>query len=318
MLTLDGEREVVEDNDVEDEDTSDDIDNSEDDEVDEDDADDTEDTDDADDADEPEESDEDDEGEEGDKSPVKDGKTSKGTKAADDPLSLANQLRANAESKVKDYEQFLEDPEALERYLADLKKEKGVAVKEKDAPKNDEPEIKPEDIKTNADLQKYLAQERRKDRQEIEAIKKQLSESKEQDTEERTKATISGRIQTVQQKYPQLRPKNPDGSPNPEFDKDLENELGELYQELDFDPKAKKFRGQVDLVRLADRFMKAVQRGSTIGSKKAQTVVVEKRKGKPPGGGADKDAGGENATMTPEQKIAARMRAAHARQFRSR
>lgn len=306
-----GEQDII-DNDTED--VDEDIDNSD---VDEDEPEDTDTEDDgeSDDSDEEDDSEDEDEPEDPKKSGKPD-KTEKGTKADKNPLSYANQLRANAEAKVRQYEEFLESPEQVERYLEALKKERGVEKKTPKKEETDEPEMQLKDVNTKEDMRKYLAQQDRKYQKQIEEIRNDWSKSKEQEQSEKVKETVSSRVTAVRQKYEQLRPKNDDGTPNPEFDKDLENRMGDFFMKHDFDKKGNTFKGSMDLSELADLVMFAYEQGSKKGSKRSQTITVEKRKGKPQGGVSNDKGGGEQAGMTPEQKIAARMRAAYARRHR--
>lgn len=244
-----------------------------------------------------------------------DGKTEKGTKLDPDPLSQANQLRANAEAKTREYEEFFSDPKKVKSYLEELEKESG-----EDQEEDEDLVTDPSKIETTADMQsyaKFLKKEQDK------ALNEMRKSNEQREQKERTLATVSrvgSQIGQVKQKYPELRELNPDGSKNPDFDPELEAELGALIEDVDFDPNIVNpdgskgnFRGAVDYVKLADRFMKAAKRGQAQGSKKAQTIVKDKSGGRIKGGGSAGEGQPDESSMTASQVIAARMARARGR-----
>jgi hypothetical protein len=231
--------------------------------------------------------------------------TDKGTRLAADPLQQANQLRANAEAKVREYEQFLSNPQNLKRYLEELERETGQA---QDAYQD---ELTPDMVQTTEDLQKYLAQETGKIRREVEEIQKLKYGIASQAVEEKVARTITSEIDEVRKKYPELRPTNPDGSPNPDFDPELERELGDMFEELDLDPQTGGYRGRVSLLRLADRLMKAARKGQDQGSKRAQTVIQDRRTGRVTSG-TTAEAQPDESALSASQTIAARIKRAAA------
>lgn len=231
--------------------------------------------------------------------------TDKGTRLAADPLQQANQLRANAEAKVREYEQFLSNPQNLKRYLEELERETGQAQ----AAYQDE--LTPDRVQTIEDLQKYLAQETGKIRREVEEIQKLKYGIASQAVEEKVARTITSEIDEVRKKYPELRATNPDGSPNPDFDPELERELGDMFEELDLDPQTGGYRGRVSLLRLADRLMKAARKGQDQGSKRAQTVIQDRRNGRVTSG-TTAEAQPDESALSASQTIAARIKRAAA------
>ena len=88
--------------------------------------------------------------------------TEKGTKLDPDPMSAVNQQLANERAKARQYEALLNDPQKIKAYLEELEKERGGQTT------TAEGEIRPEQIQTVDDLHRYLAQERAKDRREVE------------------------------------------------------------------------------------------------------------------------------------------------------
>lgn len=230
--------------------------------------------------------------------------TEKGTKLAADPLQQANQLRANAEAKVREYKAFLSNPQALKRYLEELERETGQTQPAQD-------ELTPDRVQTIEDVQKFLDQERGRIRQELEEIKRLKYGIASQAVEERISKTIASEIDEVRKKYPELRAVNPDGSPNPDFDPELEKELGDMFDELDLDPQTGRYRGQVSLLKLADRLMKAAKKGQDQGSRRAQTVIQDRRTGRVTSGMTAEEQPDESQ-LSASQTIAARIKRAAA------
>ena len=237
--------------------------------------------------------------------------TEKGTKLDPNPQSALNQQLANERRQRMEYERFLSNPQALKRYVEDLERERGVSHTE--PVKTTGEEITLDQVQTTEDMQKYLGQQQNK----IDAKLKEVDTLKEgiasQAQEDRIGRTITSEIDEVRSKYAELRPKNADGSDNPDFDKELEKELGDLFDELDLDPKTGKYQGKVSLMRLTDRFMKAAKRGQDQGSKQAQTVVQDRRNGRVTSGTVTESEPDESK-LSASQTIAARIkRAATAR-----
>jgi hypothetical protein len=235
-------------------------------------------------------------------------KTSKGTKLADDPLQQANQLRANAEAQARQYEQFLQDPIALKAYLDDLEKSSGVKKAEEIVT-----DIDPDKLETVEDLRAFAKNLKTKVESELAGVKNTTMTMAQQRQYEGTANRISNDITGVQSKYPQLREKNADGSPNPDFDPVLDKQLGELYEELDFDPKTKMFKGQVSFARLADRFMAGREQGEKAGSQKAQTRIVDRTRGRIPSGAPSGSSDVDESKMSSSEIISSRIKRARAR-----
>jgi hypothetical protein len=233
-----------------------------------------------------------------------DGKTEKGTKLADDPLQAANQLRANAEARTREYENFLQDPEALERYVADLKASRGTQSAEKPADVNEDTQalLDIEDLRTFEKLMKQSVTD------EIGQVKQTVSGMVETQKQKATADKVGGGITAVQTKYPELREKNSDGTKNPLFNPVFDKKLGDLYEKLDFDKKTQTFRGQVDIVELADTLAEMMNTGKVKGSAEAQTIVKDKRAGKTSQQGAGSSSDVDESKMTSSQMIAARIK----------
>jgi hypothetical protein len=224
--------------------------------------------------------------------------TEKGTKLDSDPMSAVNQQLANERAKARQYEQFLNDPQKVKAYLQELERERGGS---QPAPTSTGEEIRPEQIQTVEDVQKFLAQERAKDRQEVEELKKYVGQFSQVQGQLAVGDRIRNDIVQVRQKYPELDPNSPD------YDEALEKGLGEFYEELDLDQKTGNFRGQVSLSRLAERFMSAAKRGEKQGSRRAQTAVADRRAGRVRTGAKDKGEEVDESKLSPSQIIASRM-----------
>lgn len=229
--------------------------------------------------------------------------TDKGTKLDPNPMSAINQQLANERRKVQEYESFMSDPEQVERYLEELRKELGETKPTAD-PKD---EISLEQVQTREDVVKFLDQERRKDKVEIDNLKKTISGFMQTQGELAVGQRIRSQIEEARRKYPAINPVKADGSPNPDFDPELEKQIGEAFDELDYDPRTQSFRGQVDFLKLVDRFMTAAKRGESAGSRKAQTVIQDRRTGRVVTGTQASSDSPDESNMTPSQKIAARL-----------
>lgn len=242
-----------------------------------------------------------------------DGKTDKGTKLATDPLQQANQLRANAESRAKEYEALLMDPEGLERYLEDLKgatnkgqgKQPEIDVSQETKELLD---INPDKIETVEDLRAYAKGLQQTVMQEVGTVKQAVSGMMANQQTEVIGKRITGGIDAVKAKYPELREKNSDGTPNPLFNPVFDQKLGDLIERFDFDPKTKSFRGQVDIVKLADDLADIIKVGRNKGSVEAQTIIKDRRVGKVSQGASGSSPDVDESKLSPSQIIAGRIK----------
>lgn len=234
-------------------------------------------------------------------------KTDKGTRLDPDPMSQANQLRANAEKRLREMESFMSDPAAVKRYLEELEAEKGqTAGTEAEA-------IDPSKIETVEDLRKYASHLESKTMKEIEALKRETQQKDQIAQVKETGTRIASEIESIQNKYPQLRATNPDGTKNPDFDPELDREIGELYDYLDFDPQSQTYRGRVSFAKVAESFMRMAKRGEQSGSRKAQTIVQDRRLGRAQSGTVSKSSEPDESSMSASQLIASRMARANRR-----
>lgn len=239
-------------------------------------------------------------------------KTEKGTKLDSDPLSRANQLRANAEAEIRNYVALLNDPERLESYVAELKKEKGLTSdKKEDTDALDFDKLDPTKLETRQDIINFAKGLKEASQREIDAVKKQLQGFSTAAQQESVIKRVNSGISEVQTKYPELREFNPDGSKNPDYVPELDELVGATYNELDFDKRSGKYRGAVSIIAIADKIMNAKRVGEGKGSRKAQTEVIDKSRGRIPGTQADTSGSQPDDTkLSPSAAIAARMKRA--------
>lgn len=207
--------------------------------------------------------------------------TEKGTKLDPDPLSQAHQLLANERAKIASYEKVLSDPALLRKYA----KESGMTLEEakaeiKEEKKETEKSYSPDRFKTAqdvADALNELAENSNKTvsqlKEQIQSLQGELSGISSTRNLERVTNSMQSDIASVQEKYPQLNPKSP------EYDKELEKEIGSFYHELDFDPQTGGYKGKFSIANITDRFMKVRGVGAKEGSARAQTIVKTKVSG---------------------------------------
>lgn len=235
--------------------------------------------------------------------------TEKGTKLDPNPQSAVHQQLANAKRQIQQMEGILTNPTLLKRYaeqngmtLAEAKAD----VKEQQEEVEDAvEEFTAEQFKTPADVAKALNDIRSSTSKTIKELKaenqrlregyKGISSSREL---ERVANNMERDIATVREKYPELNPSSPD------FDKELEQSIGDLYNELDFDPTTQTFRGKVSIAKIADRVMSAAKRARKQGSQRAQTDVKVKQVGKVTSGKGKSSGGDSTKGLTIAQKIA--------------
>jgi hypothetical protein len=228
--------------------------------------------------------------------------TDKGTKLDPNPMSALNQQIANERARVREYEALLSDPKRVKEYLSELEREMGVTQE----PQGNQ-EITIDQVETKEDMQLFLAQERAKDQAQIRKLEETLGGFLGNQRSVAIGQKISSSIDEVRRKYPELKPTNPDGSPNPRFDPELEKTLGDMFDELDLDPRTGNYRGTTDLLKLADRLMTAAKRGQSQGSRQAQTVVQDRRAGRVVSQGASSKSTPDESKMSAESTIAARI-----------
>lgn len=234
------------------------------------------------------------EGEDENPNPSADGTTDKGTKLAPDPLSQANQLRANAERKLA---QAIEIIDEMKRNAQPPK------------PTIAEPEefLDPSKIETVEDLQKFANSLKNTFEKRQADLEGKLQQTAQERANEKTDKYVMSQVETVQSKYPMFREFNADGSANPEYDPELDKTLSNLYEELDFDPQSKSYRGKVSLLRLAESMVSMSKRGEGIGSQKAQTQVIDKRAGLIKTGGTPAPTTTDTSKMSAASIISSRI-----------
>lgn len=214
--------------------------------------------------------------------------TDKGTKKDPNPMSAVHQELANYKRTVQNYETVLKSPELLKQFaremgisLAEAKQE----VKEQtQEAKNDLDfsKLSTKDDFINAlssfngkmtEMSKTLTEEREANRR----LQEQLAGISQGRVAEKIASNINSDVTTIKAKYPELNPKSP------QYDKDLEEEIGSFYLNLDaIDPSnpSRGFKGQYSLAQITDKFMKVRNLGRKQGEQSAQTTVQTKLTGR--------------------------------------
>lgn len=214
------------------------------------------------------------------------GKTDKGTNLDPDPLTRANQLRANAEAMVKRYERVLASPELLREFA----KKAGYSLAEaKEAlndakDKSEEVAFKPDRFKTKDDLASAFNELAGGYKKEISDLKKELEDLRKgftgfqaNDRVRQVATTMSADISSVQKEYPQLNPSSP------EYDPELEKRITAFYAKLDAvdpDDLQKGFKGNISLAWVAEQFMGVAAGARKNGADSAKTQVIVKKAGR--------------------------------------
>lgn len=216
--------------------------------------------------------------------------TEKGTKLDPNPLSAAHQELANERKLRAQYEQVLSDPALLRKYA----KEAGISFEEAKAEIKEEQAklYTPDRFKSAQDLadvfnelQSGFEKTTKEIREENQRLREELSGINGSRRMEQIASNMGNEISAVREKYPQLDPKNP------EYDAELEKEIGSFYHKLDFDPQLGGYRGNYSLAEITDTLMRVRGEGAKRGSQQAQTIVKTRQAGKvvtsSKGGGKD-------------------------------
>lgn len=238
--------------------------------------------------------------------------TPKGTKVDPNPASAVHQELANERRQRLQMEEILNDPDKLNRYMSAAGFNKSTVEVAKDKPKptsTDELQelIKPERLQTVGDYSKALQALASYTQNTVESyetkiggLTKELGGLSAGRRLESVANTIDKDITLVREKYPELDPKSSD------FNPELEKEIGELFNELDFDGQSMTYRGSHSLLNIAERMMRSAVALKKAGSSEAQKIVKEKRMGRVSSTGKSKaEATEEN--LSPGQVIAQRI-----------
>lgn len=198
--------------------------------------------------------------------PQKDSTTDKGTRLAEDPLSRANQLRANAEARLKqavDYIQYMEKTKSAETKAPDTKELFLDASK----------------IQTTEDLQKYADSLKQVFEEKFSKLETGFSHSIREREIEKVQDSVAKSVQEVQSLYPELREFNPDGTKNPSYNKKLDKELSDRFVELDFDENRGIYQGKTNIGKLANSIVTSYREGKNSGTESAKTRIIDKKNG---------------------------------------
>jgi len=207
--------------------------------------------------------------------------TEKGTKLDPNPESAVHQKLANAEKRLKDYETVLRSPELLRKYAKDAHISLTEAKEEIKDAKDDAEEFSADKFQTAEDIAKALnalrsgfntkTKESEKIISDLQAEIKGLAEVRQVES---VQNTIKQDISEMREKYPELNPKS--SSYNPK----LEEKIGKLFADVDFDEQKGAFKGKTSIAKIADAIMESAVEAKKKGSEEAQTVIKERNAGK--------------------------------------
>lgn len=237
--------------------------------------------------------------------------TDKGTKLDPNPESAVHQELANARREAEEYRQFMSDPQSVKRYLEELERDAGNITGEnrqeiQERAVDENVVTDPSKIVTPEDFQsyvKFLTNDVQKAKQDL---LNERNSIREQNQESAVNSRLVNEIDSLQNKYSFLKDKNDDGTLNPNFDKELEKEIADQFEELDKDPRTGKYLGKVSITAIAERAIRIRKLGEATGNKNAQTNVVDKRHGAIRTGSGGSSSSDESK-MTSTQLIASRM-----------
>lgn len=238
--------------------------------------------------------------------------TDKGTKKDPNPESAMHQELANARSAMKEYQELMSDPKALKRYISNLEEELGDETGESKADIKERAEEEnlitdPSKIKTPEDFQSYVKFLTKDFTQAKEDLIKEKNAIRQESSERAINERLVSEIDKLQNTYSFLNPTKADGTPNPDFDAELEKEISEQFDELDKDSKTGRYLGKVSITKIAERAIRIRKLGEATGSKNAHTNVLDKRHGAVKSGGTA-SGNSDESKMTATQIIASRIR----------
>lgn len=196
--------------------------------------------------------------------------TDKGTKLAEDPLSRANQLRANAEGQLRQAIEYI-------KYLKENQSRQQQQVK----PEGQEEELflDATKIQTTEDLQKFASSLQKVVEKKYQEIERNFSSSIQERQIEKTQETVAKSIESIQTTYPELREFNADGTKNPMYNSVLDKELSDRIIELDYDQARGIYRGGVNITKLAESIVNSYRSGKSSGTESAKTKIIDKKIG---------------------------------------
>lgn len=201
--------------------------------------------------------------------------TEKGTRRDPNPQSAVHQDLANTRAKLSDYEKVLSDPQLLLQFA----KAAGYnnISEAKEAIQDEIDEYSPEKLQTAQDVSNALnslSKQLKNVLQENSELKKQVSGMSETSKANTIYNKTASDIATIREKYPELNPKSPN------FNPELEERVGRLYQTVDFDQRTGSWRGSYSLADIAEEVMGAARIAMKQGSEQAQKTTVTKQQGR--------------------------------------
>ena len=200
--------------------------------------------------------------------------TEKGTKLDPNPASAAYQQLANERRIRQQYEQVLQNPALLQRYL----EESGMTKTEQKEVKKafDANNFKTVDDVANAfnDIQTGYQSKVQELENTVRSLKGELSGLGTSRRLEQVANKMQSDVVSVRAKYPELDPNSPD------YDADLEKAVADFYRMSDYDQQTGSFMGKQSIAEITEIVMKAVNKARKSGSRQAQTTIKQKSLGK--------------------------------------
>lgn len=224
--------------------------------------------------------------------------TEKGTKLDPDPMSALNQTLANERRFRLQYEKLLNDPDQLVEYAATM----GLKLTKEQAKEvQKDKTIDPDKIETVEDLRAFAKQLQTQVATKAGELDKGIQGLRQNSKDESITNQFKTDMDDARSKYPELDPRSES------YNKDLDETIGRLFLAADVDPNTRKLAGRVRLSTFVDQVMSVRKNGQETGSRDAQTVVKDKRRGQVRTG-SQGDGTPDESNMTPSQIIASRMK----------
>lgn len=222
--------------------------------------------------------------------------TEKGTKLDPNPASAAYQQLANERRVRQQYEQVLQNPALLQRYLEESGMTKAEQKEVKQAFDANSFQTADDVAKAFNDIQSGYQSKVQELESTVRTLKSELSGLGRSRRLEQVANKMQSDAVSARAKYPELDPKSAD------YDPDLEKAVADFYRMSDFDQQSGSFMGRQSIAEIADIVMKAVSKARKSGSKQAQTTIKQKSLGKvvtssKSSSGSPKETGDPGATI---------------------
>ena len=206
--------------------------------------------------------------------------TEKGTKLDPNPESAAHQLLANERKLRNQMEQVLGNPELLAKFMQE---QHGIAVPQKTetpAPQETPARVYTADDFKNVedvakvvnDLNSGFEQSKKAYETKIQQLEEAVGGLSQNGHRQQVAATMAADVEELR-KASELNPKSPD------YIEGLEEDIANLYHQLDYDEKTGSYKGQYSLTDVGNRILGAARKARKQGSLTAQTVIKDRQAG---------------------------------------